>query len=47
MFYEFEHVAWQPNTRERRIQLSEVSEFWLSQSGDSKNLFLSKSFYSE
>ena len=47
MFYEFEHVAWQPDTRERRIQLSEVSEFWLSQSGDSKNLFLSKSFYSE
>lgn len=42
MFQEFEHVAWQFNTREEKIELSEVSEFWLSKSGSFRNLFLSK-----
>jgi FkbM family methyltransferase len=42
MLQEFEHVAWQFNTRKEKIELSEVSEFWLSKSGSHRNLFLSK-----
>jgi FkbM family methyltransferase len=42
MCQNFEYVAWQPSTRKGRIELSEVSEFWLSKSKSSKNLFLSK-----
>ncbi len=42
MLQEFEHVAWQANTRKEKIELIEVSEFWLSKSGSSRNLFLSK-----
>jgi len=42
MCQEFEYVSWQPNNRKVKIGLSEVSEFWLSKSGASKNLFLSK-----
>ena len=44
MFQEFEYVAWQLTrpTRKEKTELSEVSEFWLSKSGSSRNLFLSK-----
>jgi len=42
MCQEFEYVAWQPNNRKGKIQLSEVSEFWLSKSGLQRNLFMSK-----
>lgn len=42
MCQEFNYVAWQPNHRKEKIGLSEVSEFWLSKSGASRNLFLSK-----
>lgn len=42
MFQEFEYVAWQPNNRKEKIELSEVSQFWLSKSGAQRNLFLSK-----
>jgi FkbM family methyltransferase len=42
MFQEFEHVSWQSNAKKEKIELSEVSEFWLSKSGSSRNLFLSK-----
>ena len=48
MCREFEYVGWLPNAGgKKKIELSEVSEFWLSKSGDFRNLFLSKSFYSE
>jgi FkbM family methyltransferase len=43
MFQEFEYVNWYPNAwRKKRIELNEVKEFWLSKTGASKNLFLSK-----
>jgi FkbM family methyltransferase len=42
MCQEFEYASWQPNNRNERIGLSEVSEFWLSKSGAQRNLFLSK-----
>jgi|688.fasta_scaffold97068_2 FkbM family methyltransferase len=44
MCQEFEYVSWQPNNRKGEIGLSEVSEFWLSKSGASRNLFLSRNF---
>jgi FkbM family methyltransferase len=43
MCQEFEYVGWHPNTEKERIELSEVSEFWLSKSGSERNLFMSKS----
>lgn len=42
MCQEFEYVAWSPNNRKEKIGLSEVSEFWLSKSRSSRNLFLSR-----
>ena len=42
MCQEFEYVGWHPNTGKEKIELSEVSEFWLSKSGSNENLFLSK-----
>ena len=44
MCQEFEYASWQPNNRKGEIGLSEVSEFWLSKSGASRNLFLSRNF---
>lgn len=42
MFQCFNHIAWHSTPRKKKIELSEVSEFWLSKSGSSQNLFLSK-----
>jgi FkbM family methyltransferase len=43
MCQEFENVSWYPlDGKENKIEISEVSEFWLSKSGASRNLFLSK-----
>ncbi len=42
MCQEFDYVGWQPNNRKEKIELSDVSEFWLSKSGATRNLFLSK-----
>jgi FkbM family methyltransferase len=42
MCEEFANASWQPSIRKEKIKLSEVSEFWLSKSGTSKNLFLSR-----
>ena len=43
MCQEFEYVSWHPNAgKKKKIDLSEVREFWLSKSGSSKNLYLSK-----
>jgi FkbM family methyltransferase len=40
----FKYVGWNPDVwEERKIELNEVSEFWLSKSGSSRNLFLSQS----
>ena len=41
MFQNFNYVSWNSNSRER-IDLDEISEYWLSKSGTSRNLFLSK-----
>jgi hypothetical protein len=43
MFQNFEQMGWKPifgDTPE--VQLSEISEFWLSKSGAQRNLFLSQ-----
>jgi FkbM family methyltransferase len=43
MCQEFDNISWHPRVgKKNRIELSEVSEFWLGESGDSKNLFLSR-----
>jgi FkbM family methyltransferase len=43
MCQEFEYVSWHPNAwKKKRIDLNMVREFWLSKSGRTRNLFLSK-----
>ena len=43
MCQEFEYVSWYPNAwKKKRIDLNMVREFWLSKSGRTRNLFLSK-----
>lgn len=42
MCEEFAYASWQPGISNEIIELSEISEFWLSKSGKSKNLFLSR-----
>lgn len=41
MCQEFGYVSWQPEFG-KRIEFNEVSKFWLSKSGEKKNLFLRK-----
>lgn len=41
---EFKYVSWQPIDSKGKLGLGEVCEFWLSKSGEQKNLFLSKTF---
>ena len=41
MCQNFNYASWTPNSRER-IDLDEISEYWLSKSGTFRNLFLSK-----
>lgn len=41
MFQNFNYVSWNSNSQEK-IHLDEISEYWLSKSGTSRNLFLSK-----
>ena len=43
MFQNFEYFSWSP-TSQNIERLSEISDYWLSKSGDSRNLFLSKTF---
>ena len=44
MCQEFEYVGWHPNVVEKnKIEFNEVADFWLSESGSFRNLFLSKS----
>jgi FkbM family methyltransferase len=42
MFQKFEYASWDPKSC-KTISLNEISEFWLSKSGASRVLFLSKS----
>jgi FkbM family methyltransferase len=43
MCQEFKYVGWHPDVgKKKKIELNEVSEFWLSKSGSSRNLFLSQ-----
>ena len=43
MCQEFEYVGWHPDVKKKKkIELNEVSEFWLSKSGSFRNLFLSQ-----
>lgn len=42
MFQEFDYVPWEFKTRIEKIELSEISKFWLSKSRLHRNLFLSK-----
>ena len=37
----FKYLSWQQNLREL-VSISDVSNFWLSKSGEQKNLFMSK-----
>lgn len=41
MFQNFNYLSWNSNSR-KRIDLDEISEYWLSKSGNWRNLFLSK-----
>lgn len=41
MCQNFNYASWNPNSQER-LDLDEVSEYWLSKSGTFRNLFLSK-----
>jgi FkbM family methyltransferase len=41
MFQNFNYASWNLNSR-KRIDLDEISEYWLSKSGTFRNLFLSK-----
>ena len=44
MFQEFMYVGWHPNGgKKMKIELNEVSDFWLSKSGSSRSLFLTHS----
>jgi len=45
MFQNFEYFSWNPISQDIK-SLSEISEFWLSKSGTSRNLFLSKTHHS-
>jgi FkbM family methyltransferase len=45
MLLDFEYISWQSKVEKNsRIELNEVSDFWLSKSGSIRNLFLIKNF---
>ncbi len=45
MCQDFDYISWHPNAdKSKKIDLLEVSEFWLGKSGSQRNLFLSKSY---
>ena len=43
MFQYFKYFSWSPKSQNIK-NISEIGDYWLSKSGDSRNLFLSKTF---